>query len=166
MHVAGKTGTARIALPQGGYMDASGRKRHQGSFVGFFPYENPKYSIIVVVYSRLAARNFYGGTWGGPVACEIIDNIYASSPEWNTPEISSGAMPEIAKSHHVAQNDTICGVPNVMGMGLRDAVYTLESHGYKVSSSGKGRVTSQSPAAGERGDKTKDSVTLLLSEIL
>ena len=80
VHVAGKTGTARIALPRGGYMDASGRKKHQGSFVGFFPYENPKYSIIVVVYSRLAAKNFYGGTWGGPVACEIINNIYAKSP--------------------------------------------------------------------------------------
>ena len=47
--VAGKTGTARISLPQGGYMDASGRKKHQGSFVGFFPYDDPQYSIIVVV---------------------------------------------------------------------------------------------------------------------
>ncbi len=166
VHVAGKTGTARIALPQGGYMDASGRKKHQGSFVGFFPYENPKYSIIVVVYSRLAARNFYGGTWGGPVACEIIDNIYASSPEWNAPEISSGAMPEIAEDSRAAHNDTISGVPDVVGMGLRDAVYTLESRGYKVSSSGKGKVTGQRPAAGESAGAAKDSVTLLLSEAL
>lgn len=147
-------------------MDASGRKKHQGSFVGFFPYENPKYSIIVVVYSRLAARNFYGGTWGGPVACEIIDNIYASSPEWNAPEISSGAMPEIAEDSRAAHNDTISGVPDVVGMGLRDAVYTLESRGYKVGSSGKGKVTGQRPAAGESAGAAKDSVTLLLSEAL
>ncbi|MBP5504929.1 MAG: transpeptidase family protein [Bacteroidales bacterium] len=164
VHVAGKTGTARISLPQGGYMDASGRKRHQGSFVGFFPYENPKYSIIVVVYSRLAAKNFYGGTWGGPVACEIINNIYASSPDWNTPILSSGSMPQIAETKHVSQNDTIHGVPNVIGMGLRDAVYLLESQGYKVESTGRGKIVAQSPAAGSLINISTDCVTLSLAE--
>ena len=164
VHVAGKTGTARIALPRGGYMDGAGRKKHQGSFVGFFPYENPKYSIIVVVYSRLAARNFYGGTWGGPVACEIIDNIYASSPDWNTPIVSSGAMPDIAKDLHQSQNDTIHGVPNVIGMGLRDAVYLLESQGYKVESKGRGKIVEQSPAAGSKINTKTDCVTLSLAE--
>ncbi len=166
VHVAGKTGTARISLPRGGYMDGSGRKKHQGSFVGFFPYENPKYSIIVVVYSKLAAKNFYGGTWGGPVACEIIDNIYASSPDWNTPIVSSGSMPGIAKDLHQQQNDTIHGVPNVIGMGLRDAVYLLESHGYKVESKGRGKIVEQSPAAGSKINTKTECVTLSLAENL
>ncbi|MBR3745135.1 MAG: transpeptidase family protein [Bacteroidales bacterium] len=166
VHVAGKTGTARISLPGGGYMDGSGRKKHQGSFVGFFPYENPKYSIIVVVYSKLAAKNFYGGTWGGPVACEIIDNIYASSPDWNTPIVSSGSMPGIAKDLHQHQNDTIHGVPNVIGMGLRDAVYLLESHGYKVESKGRGKIVEQSPAAGSKINTKTECVTLSLAENL
>ena len=166
VHVAGKTGTARISLPGGGYMDGSGRKKHQGSFVGFFPYENPKYSIIVVVYSKLAAKNFYGGTWGGPVACEIIDNIYASSPDWNTPIVSSGSMPGIAKDLHRQQNDTIHGVPNVIGMGLRDAVYLLESHGYKVESKGRGKIVEQSPAAGSKINTKTECVTLSLAENL
>lgn len=164
VHVAGKTGTARISLPRGGYIDASGRKKHQGSFVGFFPYENPKYSIIVVVYSKLAAKNFYGGTWGGPVACEIIDNIYASSPDWNTPIVSSGSMPGIAKDLHQSQNDTIHGVPNVVGMGLRDAVYLLESHGYKVESKGRGKIVEQSPGAGSKINSKTECVTLSLAE--
>ena len=154
--VAGKTGTARIALPRGGYMDASGRKKHQGSFVGFFPYENPKYSIIVVVYSRLAAKNFYGGTWGGPVACEIIDNIYAKSPEWNAPVISSGAMPQIAEIKEAGSDST--GVPNVKGMGLRDAIYLLESQGYKVESKGRGKIVDM--------DVENNCVTLQLAEKL
>ena len=166
VHVAGKTGTARISLPRGGYMDGSGRKKHQGSFVGFFPYENPKYSIIVVVYSKLAAKNFYGGTWGGPVACEIIDNIYASSPDWNTPIVSSGSMPGIAKDLHQQQNDTIHGVPNVIGMGLRDAVYLLESHGYKVESKGRGKIVEQSPVAGSKINTKTECVTLSLAENL
>ncbi len=156
VHVAGKTGTARIALPRGGYMDASGRKKHQGSFVGFFPYENPKYSIIVVVYSRLAAKNFYGGTWGGPVACEIIDNIYAKSPEWNAPVISSGAMPQIAEIKEAGSDST--GVPNVKGMGLRDAIYLLESQGYKVESKGRGKIVDM--------DVENHCVTLQLAEKL
>ncbi len=166
VHVAGKTGTARIALPRGGYMDASGRKKHQGSFVGFFPYENPKYSIIVVVYSKLAAKNFYGGTWGGPVACEIIDNIYAKSPDWYNPIISAGAMPEIAQDRHRRQNDTLTGVPNVMGMGLRDAVYLLESQGYKVQTKGRGKIVDQKPAAGTLMDIDTGYVTISLADKL
>lgn len=156
VHVAGKTGTARIALPRGGYTDASGRKKHQGSFVGFFPYENPKYSIIVVVYSRLAAKNFYGGTWGGPVACEIIDNIYAKSPEWNAPLVSTGAMPQIAELKESRSDST--GVPNVRGMGLRDAIYLLESQGYRVESKGRGKIVGM--------DVENNCVTLQLAEKL
>ena len=156
VHVAGKTGTARIALPRGGYMDGSGRKKHQGSFVGFFPYENPKYSIIVVVYSRLAAKNFYGGTWGGPVACEIINNIYASSPEWNAPIISSGAMPQIADIKGKAGSDSTGKALGVVGMGLRDAIYILESQGYKVEVKGHGKISDVSV-----DDKC---VTLLLAD--
>ena len=34
-------------------------------------------------------------------------------------------------------------VPDVIGMGLKDAVYLLESNGFKVSVTGKGRVRSQ-----------------------
>ena len=154
--VAGKTGTARIALPQGGYMDGAGRKRHQGSFVGFFPYENPKYSIIVVVYSKLAAKNFYGGTWGGPVACEIIDNIYASSPDWNTPIFSSGAMPLVADASPAAKGSAESDAPDVTGMGLRDAIYLLESMGYTVDAKGRGKVVGM--------DIDNDRVILSLAE--
>ena len=39
-------------------------------------------------------------------------------------------------------------MPNVKGMGLKDALQLLESMGLKVSVSGRGKVTSQSIAAG------------------
>ncbi|MCD8292515.1 MAG: PASTA domain-containing protein, partial [Prevotellaceae bacterium] len=41
-------------------------------------------------------------------------------------------------------------VPNVMGMGAKDAVYLLESKGLKVRLKGTGRVRSQSIAGGSR----------------
>jgi len=37
--------------------------------------------------------------------------------------------------------------PNVVGMGLKDAVYLLETSGWKVTISGKGRIVSQMPLA-------------------
>ena len=39
-------------------------------------------------------------------------------------------------------------VPDVSGMGLKDALYLLENEGYKVNFSGSGRVVSQTPDAG------------------
>ena len=41
-------------------------------------------------------------------------------------------------------------VPNVVGMGAKDAVYALEKSGLRVSVSGKGRVVSQSVSPGQR----------------
>lgn len=41
--VAGKTGTAQVPKPGGGYYD----NRHVGSFVGFAPADNPKFAMIV-----------------------------------------------------------------------------------------------------------------------
>jgi cell division protein FtsI (penicillin-binding protein 3) len=41
-------------------------------------------------------------------------------------------------------------MPNVLGMGLRDALYILENHGLHVRLSGSGMVKRQSPAPGTR----------------
>lgn len=40
--------------------------------------------------------------------------------------------------------------PNVIGMTLRDALYVLESNGFRVNISGEGRVKNQSISAGKR----------------
>lgn len=45
-------------------------------------------------------------------------------------------------------------IPNVVGMGAKDAVYLLESAGVQVSLSGSGRVANQSVPAGTRASKT------------
>ena len=39
-------------------------------------------------------------------------------------------------------------VPDVRGMGLKDALYLLENEGYRVTFSGSGRVRTQTPEAG------------------
>ena len=41
--VAGKTGTAQIASPEGGYLE----KEYNHSFVGFAPASNPQFTILI-----------------------------------------------------------------------------------------------------------------------
>ena len=52
--------------------------------------------------------------------------------------------------------------PNVVGMGLKDAVYLLENSGLKVTVSGRGRVMNQSMAAGTIFKKTQ-TISLILN---
>jgi len=53
-------------------------------------------------------------------------------------------------------------VPNVKGMGARDAVYVLENLGLKVNISGRGFVREQSILPGTRVTKGR-SITIRLS---
>ncbi len=71
--IAGKTGTALVANGKRGYAD----KIYQSSFAGYFPADNPQYSIIVVIKNKPHALFFYGAAIAGPVFKEIADKIYA-----------------------------------------------------------------------------------------
>jgi len=53
-------------------------------------------------------------------------------------------------------------VPNVKGMGLRDALYLLENCGLKVNVNGEGRVISQSIHA-DTEIKKGDEITITMS---
>jgi len=70
--VAGKTGTALVANGNRGYAD----KIYQSSFAGYFPADNPQYTIIVVVKNKPHAAIFYGASVAGPVFKEIADQVY------------------------------------------------------------------------------------------
>ena len=55
------------------------------------------------------------------------------------------------------------GVPDVLGLGLRDALSRLESAGYNVVFSGSGYVSGQSPVPGSKVAKGS-KITLKLRE--
>ena len=79
--IAGKTGTAQRVFKmrngRNGYHDpVDGRESQQGSFVGFFPTQDPEFTAIVVVWSKPARENFYGASYAAPVFKEIADQIY------------------------------------------------------------------------------------------
>ena len=73
---AGKTGTAVTAMDSHGYNKTN--KTYQSSFIGFFPYDKPKYTIAVVVQNGNESRLAYGAQVAAPVFREVADRIYAS----------------------------------------------------------------------------------------
>ena len=87
--VAGKTGTAWIILEgnekvgaKGAYTAADDRKKNQASFAGFFPAENPKYSMIVVAYTDLTKKSEGGGDKPAKVFKQIVNEIWAYDSTW------------------------------------------------------------------------------------
>ncbi len=76
-NIAGKTGTAQIAMEKRGYRQGS-RISYQASFVGYFPAENPLYSCIVVVNAP-SNGVYYGNIVAGTVFKEIADKVYATN---------------------------------------------------------------------------------------
>lgn len=181
--IAGKTGTAQVADANLGY---KANKQYQASFVGYFPADRPKYSMIVVINDPKGA--YYGALVSGPVFREVADRIYASDVQMlngvNTRMVGNTTPPEAkagqskatkqvynafgikalyaAKSDYFNTVDTSNGIayqetepvkgimPNVKGMGLKDAMYLLGNAGLKTKVRGSGKVTSQSLAAGSR----------------
>ncbi|MCX3263606.1 penicillin-binding protein [Pedobacter agri] len=184
--IAGKTGTAQVADANKGYR---AKKQYQASFVGYFPAEKPKYSMIVVINDPKGG--YYGALVSGPVFREVADRIYASDMQMyndvptrlvgntgNPPTKAGqskatqkvykafGFKPLFAsKSEYYNIVDTSVGevfqenterkgvMPNVSGMGLKDALYLLGNAGLKTKVIGSGKVTSQSIAAGTRVGK-------------
>ena len=152
LSVAGKTGTAQVVLKpeerkgsSDPYHDAWGRKKNQGTFVGFFPAENPKYTILVTVYSYLSAASFYGGTKPALAVRDIVDEIYAIDDTWSGRIASSGTLPRMEERLADVKDGQ---APDLKGFGLMDALYAVENAGYKCTYEGAGHVTAQTPAPG------------------
>jgi cell division protein FtsI (penicillin-binding protein 3) len=79
--VCGKTGTALVADKGISYDDHV----YHGSFVGFFPKEDPLYTICVLVRTRKGASSYYGGQIALPVFKVIADRLWAKSTKQHEP---------------------------------------------------------------------------------
>ncbi len=191
--VAGKTGTARIAGPNG--YDG----RYRASFAGYFPAESPRYSCIVVIADTKSGV-YYGSSIAGPVFRELANKVYATDPSFHTtsagllaekcklPGSKDGAQTDLIQLYQafempyqgnssgdwvtVTTSDSVAvlrprsieanRVPDVRGMGLRDALYLLENAGLQVKTHGMGTVRRQSIAPGS-DLTTSQAITLELS---
>ncbi|MDR2911762.1 MAG: transpeptidase family protein [Alistipes sp.] len=184
--VAAKTGTAQ----QDGYGGGVGQ-HYLATMVGYFPADNPQYSCIVSIWTRLGSSSdvFYGSALAGPVLKAIADRVFVTrydlqpsvatvKPRISTPPAIKGGDGEAVRdvagelgiklasdarrrdwvaTHRQADSTSIAlttlearagTVPDVTDMGLKDALYAIESRGLKTDFAGKGRVVTQFPAAG------------------
>lgn len=87
--VAGKTGTAWIYLEgddaigkKSPYIAADGSRKYQASFAGFFPADEPKYSMIVVAYTDRVKQIEGGGGRPARVFRDIVNEIMTYDPQW------------------------------------------------------------------------------------
>ncbi len=155
--VAGKTGTSRMHLTKeerGGstnpYETINGEKKHQATFVGFFPADEPKYTAIVVVYTGLMKGNVYGGSIPALTFKDIADELWAYDEDWGRELKERGGVPQMTAAHISTSKSADAPVPDVKGLGLKDALYAIENNGYICRHSGTGHVVSQTPNAGSR----------------
>ncbi|MCR4919788.1 MAG: transpeptidase family protein [Prevotella sp.] len=162
--VAGKTGTAMMAekMADGRWGYTPGHTRYLLSFCGYFPADEPRYSCIVCMqtYGPIVS----GGLVSGTAFHQISEGIMAQTVKLRASDAADGNMePPTVKPGNAAAAASVMSelgignaqltadarvnrglVPDVRGMGLRDAVHLLESLGMRVQASGVGHVAEQS----------------------
>lgn len=182
--VAGKTGTSQIAKGQRGY----DKTNYKSSFCGYFPADNPQYTVIVVI-NKPKKGEIYGALVAGPVFKEIAEKVFSKrfmnsiaapvAAEYQVPSVLKGNTQKtqlvlnqlnISSKVDSARASTLYSssekkgyvvalkpvtvksnlVPDVKGMGIRDAIALLESYKISVTFSGVGKITNQSISAGTK----------------
>lgn len=139
-----KTGTAQqVREGHRGYKWHDGSQDILATFVGYFPIEAPKYSCIVAIkLHEPRGKKYYGSNVSGPVFRAVADRLYARSIELHD-KTYRGTMAAAPPKPKASMERDSMGMPVVVGMGLRDAIFTLEKEGMRVSFTGSGTVTRQ-----------------------
>ncbi|MCD6268344.1 MAG: transpeptidase family protein [Thermotogaceae bacterium] len=119
--IAGKTGTAQKAV-EGKYTN-----HYHSIFVGFFPSDDPKYTILVHIDDPKG--EYLGGEVAAPLFSKIV-RVLTSKKIYKI-KITKGVMPDLR------------------GLSLKDALLILKSMGVAdVKYKGEGVIVDQSPPPG------------------
>lgn len=127
IRIAGKTGTAQKAGP-GGYNEET----FFSLFFGFFPVENPTYTLYIMIDTPKAGA-YYGGFVAAPMFASVVRNLYGIGVEKEVYEgVYSWKMPDLS------------------GYSLLDVKEVAEIFGIdKIVVHGSGEVIKQYPDAGQ-----------------
>jgi membrane peptidoglycan carboxypeptidase len=163
--VAGKTGTAQKVV-DGRYS----RSEYNASFVGFAPSRQPQFAIVVVVDSPHGKNSYFGGPVAAPIFRRIAEAglrhrgippsinplppvLVERGPSRDGPTPTSGptSLPSAAIEQAPGPLNVL---PDLRGLGARDAMKAVARLGMTVRLRGAGIVVDQQPAPGspiERG---------------
>ncbi len=169
-----------IPIKVGGYLD----NHYRLAFCGFFPYENPKYTAFVMISDPSPAYKSAART-SGQVLLNLALKLYSRGMLGNSTKLEEetavDSKPILYASNNKKRHNLLAKglkmpggtvftpprqveagtVPDVRGLGIREATVTIEKAGYNVKFEGLGYVASQSPEPGTRAAAgTKVSVIL------
>lgn len=193
VRIAGKSGTAQL------WAGGGNTGKHQVAFCGFFPYENPLYSCIVVMREP-GIGHASGGHMSGSVFKNIAERVMALNSNRKPTHVDTDSIkgedlcPNTKVGYYKAIQTVMADlnlpisasstdwvktfsndrntdvesisisnkiVPNLLGMGAKDAVYILENMGLNVQVEGRGKVISQNLKSGTLAKKgTSVKITL------
>ncbi len=137
--IAGKTGTAQTEYWKG-------KGQYISSFVGYFPADHPKYSMIVVIHKPDSEKGYYGNVVAAPVFDMLAQYIYGKTPrevKVVQVDVNNSKTEKIVEKYKTV-------MPDLRGFPGKDALYILENMGLKVRMNGSGKVVSQSIPRGTR----------------
>ena len=167
--VGGKTGTAQI-LENGEYSKSD----YNSSFIGFFPYDNPKVICLILVNAPKVGR--YGGSVAAPIFKNTAVRLMKADPgliqslekpgiqlaSFNRTNNNFSKIIPVKGNVNIQQmntnvsfpkvpdNQQLSTMPNLTNYSIRDAIYILAKLGIKYTIRGSGIVFSQSINPGEK----------------
>lgn len=179
VEIAGKTGTARITVDA--VRDTSGKVitpahylegHYRLAFCGFFPYDSPKYTCMVLLSDPSPAYRGAGST-SGVVLKNIALKMHArgmlgNSTDFNDGKGTPGTSPTLyaCDAFTGTQLKEALGagkvsrmrepgrpqagtVPDLTGLSVRDALLALSESGYQGKFHGRGYVVRQDASPGQ-----------------
>lgn len=144
LKMAGKTGTARFEYWKPGPL------KYQASFAGFYPSDDPKYTVIVMINQPDNSKGFYGSTVAAPVFKEIAGKTFLKTPQniekamLVDKQIDLKKITEPNRKISVKNNS----MPSLVGLVGKNIIPQLENLGYRVEYKGVGKIKEQFPLEG------------------
>lgn len=170
----------QLPVKSGGYLD----NHYRLSFCGFFPYEKPKYTCFVMI-SDPSPEYKGAATTSGNVLKNVALKLYSRGMLGNsaelTPEENTEKRPTLYASNDSKRHQRLAAglkmpagtvittpeatapghVPDVRGLGIREAAVIIEKAGFNVDFHGIGYVVNQSPEPGTKVPRgAKITITL------
>lgn len=130
--VAGKTGTAQVPRPGGGYYP----DKYIASFSGFAPVDDPKIVVFIAVHNPRGKYGHYGSQVAGPAFKNMAEDILYYLDVRPQSEATSGQVQAIE-------------VPNLVGSSSTEALERLRDTGLNIRIDGQGaKILDQTPKPG------------------
>jgi cell division protein FtsI/penicillin-binding protein 2 len=144
LRIAGKTGTAQ-QLFDGAYS----KEKYNASFVGFFPAEDPKVTLLVLLDSP--TNGYYGGQVAAPIFREIARRVVNASMHGSEPQRHIATDGDARRAPVPMPTSATIGVPDLRGVELDAARRVAERYGLRVMARSNGPnggdvVVAQEPA--------------------